>query len=50
MEINGSEKINLVKPHILLIGLVLVAFNRLLVPNGNGGVALNTVDDRLSVL
>ena len=27
METNGSEKINLVKPHILLIGLVLVAFN-----------------------
>ena len=24
---NGSEKINLVKPHILLIGLALVAFN-----------------------
>ena len=27
MKSNGSEKINLVKPHILLIGLVLVAFN-----------------------
>ena len=50
METNGSEKINLVKPHILLIGLVLVAFNSYWVPNGDRSVALYTTDNRLPVL
>ena len=34
METNGNQKQNLVKPHILLIGLALVAFNSYWCLNG----------------
>ena len=47
---NGNGKQNLVKPHILLIGLVLVAFNSYWLPDGDRGLALHAVNDRLAVL